>query len=104
MSQKKLFLTALAIAGLLLMPIASHGFPILMNGYLVLGENVVVTPWNLHPGDDITLTNQNGKVVFERKISRQTTYSPLNIPDGVYQLSIIRNGQIISSYKVPVRL
>ena len=101
---KRTLISAVVVAAVIVMlPVLLKGETLQPVGYLTIGENVVVTPWNLQPGDEVSLISDNGTVVLKRVISRQTSVEPLTIPTGSYRLTITRKGHIIDNVMVPIK-
>lgn len=104
MQRTKLFRISLIAITLALLPMVVHGAGGRLSGYLTFGDNVIVTPEHLQPGDLVILTDQSNLVVFERQVTQQTNFEPLNLPSGLYRLRIERDGQMITETSIPYKM
>jgi len=105
---KKTILTAVMVCftagmALALPPEASVHSPGAENGYLTVGNNVVVLPVPLRTGDRIELYNLQGTRILNKTVGDGfLSFNMRNFPEGLYNLVVERGRNMIATAKVPV--
>ncbi|NLE01249.1 MAG: hypothetical protein GX640_15390 [Fibrobacter sp.] len=73
------------------------------NGYITIGDNIVVLPVPLQAGDRIEFFNLYGVKILSKKVGIGYISQNLSsIPEGVYTVAIQRGHNIMARIKVPV--
>jgi hypothetical protein len=74
-----------------------------LNGYVLIGRNVVVLPEMLRSGDRMDFYNSKGDKVLETFVGSGYLAADISrLPQGAYTMVISRKGNIVTSRMTPI--
>ena len=73
------------------------------NGYITLGDNIVMLPAPLKKGDRLIIVGTDGIRIFDRTVGTASTrFEDLGLGGGTYSVWMIRAGQNAHEVQVPL--